>query len=208
MKAKSVYQRRKIEYIRHIFATCTYAPNYNKPWEHVSKDYNRYIQEYRRFSNCRVEYLRVVEKHENGRPHIHILLQFPDARISVQNTKYFDNRLYARWKALWRHGLSDYQRPYSTRSPVGYILKYITKNATSKTVWKKLIVSDVTVKESESTTNQHVKNMDAPAMTHLHGVKLLTWSRSFDWKPFIINTSTSESLSTPILAQNERITSA
>ena len=181
----------KIEFIRHIFCTLTYAPNYCKPWDRVSKDYNRYIQEFRRETNCSVGYLRVIERHKNGRPHIHALLQFPDARIRVCNRSYFDNSFYHRWRALWRYGHSDYQRPYSNRSPVGYILKYITKNATSKTVWKKILQDQPSLDTSEESNVEMEppltkKSTDTkiPSSTHLNGLKLLTWSRNFDFTPF------------------------
>lgn len=185
----------KIEFTRHIFATLTYTrdDSLNERWERVSKDFNRYIQRIRRYHNCNIEYLRVLEKHKDGYPHIHCILQFPDARIRVENSRYFDKTLYARWKGLWLHGHSDYQRP--KRNGIGaisYVLKYLIKNQTSRTIWKKVLTeshpsgntsSSVTDATDDTTpTNSRISCITKLPVS-LYGQKLATWSRNFDFAP-------------------------
>ncbi len=189
-----------IEFTRHVFATLTYSREQTSQdrWLTISKDFNRYIQRFSRLHNIRINYLRVVEEHKDGYPHIHILIQFPDARIRILSSKYFDQDLYAKWRLLWKHGHTDYQRPRSRNlGTLSYILKYLIKNTTAKTIWKKIFVLPATAEllaqpPSMKDLPTNVPNMDAHASikslsenpTHAHGVKLCTWSRDFDWKPF------------------------
>lgn len=197
-----------ITFTRHVFATLTYgdrSADSESVWRKTSKDYNRYIQRIRRLHNCPVQYLRTVEAHKDGYPHVHSLLQWPDARIRVSNTRYFDRELYSQWRKLWESGLSDFQVPRRNSDSVRYILKYITKNTTTKTVWKKLFVNP-----AEKTQNMQLEESGHPtkcipvldaclrqldsqsdlstvSKTHLYGVKLCSWSRDFDFSPFFIN---------------------
>lgn len=180
------------EFTRHVFATLTYkSQDSGYGWTNVSKHFNRFVQNYRRFHLLRVEYLRAVESHKDGRPHIHVLFQYPSACIRVHNRRYFDNTLYQKWRTLWPHGLSDYQKPHrSGISSISYILKYITKNSTSKTVWNKLY-SVVNAESSPSSKNSYStedkSNQDASsAPIKKNGIKLLSWSRGFDWSPFYV----------------------
>jgi len=60
-------------------------------------------------------------------------------------------------------------------------MKYLLKNTTQKTIWKKLIdAKPVGTKHSERQENQYVSSVNK------NGIKLCTWSRNFDWKPFIL----------------------
>jgi hypothetical protein len=186
---------RKIEFTRHLFATLTYTRDKtsDERWATVSKDFNRYFQNYRRLHND-VEYLRVLESHKDNYPHIHCIIQFPDARIRVENTRYFDRMLYAKWRVLWQHGHSDYQKP--RRSGVGtisYVMKYLLKNQTQKTVWRKLLASCATVPGTvETSIEDNLPNAKDTSVTALmprlpvkyKGQKLCTWSRRFDFSVF------------------------
>lgn len=188
-----------IHFIRHLFVTLTYdhTDSMEGSWRTVSKSYNRYILSLRRLHGCNVEYLRTIEAQQNGYAHVHAIIQFPDARIRVENHKFFDRTLYARWRGLWPKGFSDYQVPIGRgTSQLNYIMKYITKNATVRTVWKKLIPLDVNSVESQS-QNQSMDNSET-VMEHFdsyvppvskNGVKLCTWSRRFDFSPFVIQSS-------------------
>jgi hypothetical protein len=127
----------------------------------------------------------VVERHKDGYPHLHSILQFPNARIRVLNSRYFDNEIYSQWKSQWKHGHSDYQRP--RRGGVGtlsYVLKYLIKNQTSKTIWKKILPSATTVTEESTSTNTKASST-TKLPVHIHGVKLATWSRGFDFSVFM-----------------------
>lgn len=180
-----------IEFTRHVFATLTYSRDINSQarWATISHHYNRFIQSTRRLHRCNIEYLRVVESHKDGYPHIHVLLQFPDARIRIENTRYFTPTLYAKWKGQWQHGHSDFQKPkHSGTQTLSYILKYLIKNTTSSTIWKHVFASTADVSKSSNPNSQTnpVQNTIATAQlpTHFNKVKLATWSRHFDFTPF------------------------
>lgn len=183
----------KIHFIRHIFATVTYEHSISSAtaWDSVSSNYNRYIQKLRRLHGCPVQYLRTLESHKNDYAHCHSILQFPDARIRVDNHKYFTPSLHAKWKLLWSHGLSDYQVPKTKgTSQLTYILKYIIKNQTSKTIWKKILKSQCVVNSadaqpSNTSTDSSENQFDfSVAPVSKNGAKLCSWSRNFDFKPF------------------------
>jgi hypothetical protein len=137
-RAKSL--RPSLEFSHNVFVTLTFnpeAPTFHN-WSNVSKLFNRYIQKLRRFHNSDVQYLRVIESHSQGNPHIHCLLRFRDS-LTINNGKYFDSRLYAKWKLLWSSGFSDYTPALSNGSPfpLSYLLKYTIKDTqTLKTFWK------------------------------------------------------------------------
>ncbi len=136
-----------------------------------------------------MQYLRVIEFHKDGYPHIHAILQFPSANIRVTNSKWFSKTLYKHWKAQWKSGHSDYQQP--NKSGVGiilYLLKYLLKNQTKKTLFKKLIQSH-NEKQSDALASHGVpmaSSIKKRPPTHIQNVKLCTWSRLFDFKPFYI----------------------
>ena len=200
-----------VSFIQHVFNTLTYARtdlSAEQTWLRSSKDFNRYIQRLRRLHNCPIHYVRTLENHQDGYCHIHTLLQFPDARIKVENQRYFDRTLYLRWKVAWRHGLSDYQVPRSTSSKsLSYILKYITKSASTKTIWKKIFKEQSAINvinqisKTSDTSNQDVyadhlvpvvtktisfSTMNVPTH-HPSGAKFCSWSRNFNFSLFTNN---------------------
>lgn len=145
----------------------------------------------------------MVEEHKDSYPHIHVIVQFSDARIRVQDSRYFDRRLYQQWKHRWKHGHSDVQSPRGTRGAVlAYVLKYVLKNVTTNTIWKKILISSTegdTKNGSEPQSSQEnansatygdqktqeQENTISANPVKKYGVKLVTWSRDFDFKPFI-----------------------
>lgn len=190
-------------FTRHIFVTLTYArvDSIQDTWKIISKDFNRFHQRFKRLHNCEVQYLRVVEEHKDGYPHLHAVMQFPDARIRVTNSRYFDRLLFQKWKTLWLRGHSDFQQPKKSGiGTISYVMKYLIKNQTSKTVWNKIYVNVIvtdTQKNMESSSVQDVNGNIIPVLesenktktprlpTHLEGVKLCSWSRNFDFTPFV-----------------------
>lgn len=153
------------------------------------------------FNFQKLTIFRVVEQHKDGYPHIHAILQFDAACIMVSNNRYFDNLLYKKWRALWKHGHSDYQKPRNAGSrTLLYTLKYLIKNTTKRTIYKKILpISDEGKSATPDKTEYAGSNSDPtsdytsepkdPATTipvRLHGVKLATWSRDFDFTPFLI----------------------
>ncbi len=186
----------QITFTRHLFATLTYSrdKSVHERWESISTDFNRYCQRFRRLHKYGLEYLRVYEEHKDGYPHIHCLVQFPYAAIRIENARYFDKELYQRWRLLWPHGHTDYQKPRQTGTgALSYVMKYLIKNQTSKTVWKKVLSSsaqpvcaDVSITPDSLTSNAPNTNAHViPTLpTHMNGVKLCSWSRKFDFRPF------------------------
>ncbi len=210
-------------FARHVFGTLTYKRLYGEgssyvPRDHedgllrlngfsrnVSKDFNRFVQRFRRLNQKHIGYFRSIELHKDGYPHIHVLFQFDSACLSVYHNRFFDSILYHRWKRCWQHGLSDFQPPRKHGvHQLTYIMKYISKNATSKTVWKKLYpqsVSSVTNIQdvsscptpSSTITPSQVKTTSKSTIPSVYLVlnstnrlKLLSWSRNFDFSPFFI----------------------
>lgn len=190
----------------HVFATFTFKRDIpvSQCWEQTSLHFNRYIQRLRRLHNSPVQYLRTVEAHGDTYPHLHAILQFRNP-ITVENTRYFDRILYAKWKQLWTGGISDYQPPLSTkRHSILYIVKYISKDTpTYRTLWRKLLqnVNSVVTTENSSETKQNTESTTSakpaqntiedseayintkPSTTLLfckkYKIKQLTWSRDF-----------------------------
>ncbi len=160
-------------------------------WNKIGRTFNRFIQEFRRLHHMEVQYLRVIERHKDGYPHAHAILQFPYAVIRVRNTRYFDRTLYKSWKALWKAGHSDYQKPRRSQTgTISYLMKYLTKNTTRKTIWKKLLPPRDLFARS-TTSDDSLTNRSSKEVVHHtkipirhEGVKLCTWSRKFDWEPF------------------------
>lgn len=135
-----MYQKSSREFSHYVFVTLTFdssADTFHN-WSRVSGRFNRYIQKLRRLHNSQVQYVRTIESHAQGNPHIHCILIFPDI-LSIDNGKYFDKRLYAQWKLLWDSGFSDYSPTLSNGQtfPLSYLLKYTIKDTqTLKTFWK------------------------------------------------------------------------
>ncbi len=168
------------EIIRHVFGTLTFDRNseIQTTWKKTSKAYNRFVQKWRRVSNQKIQYIRSIESHKDGYPHIHTIIQYPYACIRIKHSKYFDSRIYKIWKSHWEHGFSDYKKPVKLESrTLQYLIKYITKTTTRKTIYKKILPPN-----RGDITTQHTKETTLPVK--INGLKLVTWSRNFDWKPF------------------------
>ena len=143
----------------------------------------------------------MVEEHKDAYPHIHVILQYNDARIRISNGKYLQRPVYAIFKNRWKMGHSDCQVPLGKKTRIlSYVLKYCLKNATHRTVWKKLMVNVTSVENSkqsaipsststmQTTTKEPDSILSVPPVKK-YGVKYLTWSRNFDFKPFIVENS-------------------
>lgn len=131
-----------ITFTSYVFCTLTYgrSETISTLWKRVSTDFNRYHQAIKRLHNSNIQYIRCVEAHEDGYPHLHVILQFSTS-LTVNNARYFDSNLYSRWKKLWTCGLSDFKPLQSGTKPVSYLEKYISKFSSSrKTVWKKTMM--------------------------------------------------------------------
>ena len=65
-------------------------------------------------------------------------------------------------------------------------MKYCLKNTTSSTIWKKILMdSPATSAKPSNTANTTQKSTNSyVSPVKSYGVKLATWSRNFDFKPF------------------------
>lgn len=191
----------------HVFATLTYKREYGlvECWNRITKDFNRFITYQRRLHRNGLEYIRSVEAHDDLYPHIHVVIQHKHG-ILVRNRRYFDQNLYQKWKQSWQCGLSDFQAPYSgSKHPTFYIIKYIAKQASLKTLWKKYYstrsIKDTsapnvvqnsasTKKPSLASTNTEILN---PSLFFCKQFKIkqVTWSRGYEFPRF-------ESMSSPL----------
>lgn len=192
------------EFRSYVFSTYTYSRDNSadSTWRRTNNDFNRYIQRLRRLHNSRVQYCRTIEAHADGYPHIHAILRFPTV-LTVENSRYFDRKLYEKWKGLWRFGHSDYQPPLSrTRSPLLYCIKYVTKgNTTLRTFWKHYF--ELNPQQSQPIQNNTTgsanvfslpdsdtdfKTIQLNNLVQYYNIKQLSWSRHFfspslDWSP-------------------------
>lgn len=197
------------EFRDYVFATYTYSRGdaVASTWERVNNDFNRYVQRLRRLHNSRVQYLRVIEAHEDNYPHIHAILRFPVV-LTVYNSRYYDRVLYSKWRGLWKCGYSDFKPPYGhSRSALLYITKYMLKGtSSSRTFWKRYFTelnpssskpievqgnpnaSDLDVSEEYLPPIVAVKQKILLDFCKRFKVKQLSWSRQFfhpsiDWCP-------------------------
>ncbi len=179
-----------------VFATLTYNPNQSKrdAWLSSTSDYNRFIQRLKRnFDSC--QYLKVIEPHQNGYPHIHALLLFDKLSYSSDGSRYLPHDVFQKLKSTWTIGLSDYQSPRgSGNSLVSYVLKYLTKTSASKRLWS-LILGTLNYGAIIPTTdNDFIRPPPYAGFKHIlipkehfifHStlqtkrIKLLSWSRNF-----------------------------
>jgi hypothetical protein len=147
----------RIRFSHHAFFTLTYGEQPNIPhqyfWHKVGTDYNRFIQKLRRLHNSPVQAIRAIESHASGNPHLHVLARFPNV-LTINNEKYFDRDLYAKWKSLWKGGYLDCSPTHTGQAlPVRYLLKYISKHTTTyKTLWRNYYHCLQNIKQDESNT--------------------------------------------------------
>ncbi len=181
----------KITFVRHVFATLTYDRNITPV---PSVHFNRYIQQLRRKFKSNIEYFRCFELQRDGTPHFHVLLQFPYALLKVNMGRYFESRHYRLFKGIWKYGLTDYQPPRTkATAQLTYIMKYLSKNCSTKTVWKKIYsqtprVRDVISVDTSLSSYTSIKGILSVNPVYYYSqnykIKLLTWSRKFDFTPF------------------------
>lgn len=127
-----------------VFATLTYGRNQSRrdTWIRTTNDSNRFIQRVQRKVG-NLEYLRVLESHKDGYPHIHLHLRFRSGNRLRQNGKFIINHKFNQLKRQWTHGLTDFQCPRERTSsinfPLGYVLKYIGKSTSTNTLWSRIL---------------------------------------------------------------------
>lgn len=166
-------------------------------WKTISSDFNRFCQKIRRLHSSNIQYIRTVEAHEDGYPHLHAIFQFPIV-LRITNTRFFDRQLYLKWKSLWTRGHSDFKVPEHSRHPIIYIVKYISKDTpTHKTLWKKMLDASSVDKTLGSNQGQKATPTSAklaPEPTfpitkrdltlencQKYKIKQLSWSRNFEF---------------------------
>lgn len=182
---------------QHVFVTLTYKREYGlvECWKRVTKDYNRFFQKFRRLHRGGCEYIRTIECHADNYPHLHAVIQFKHG-ILVSNGRYFDEDLFKKWKTFWECGHTDFQAPYAgSQYPVLYIVKYISKNGSLKTLWKRYYsahpvkdTSVLPVAQNTVATSTHssvIKNTEtlnpSTFFCKQFKIKQCSWSRNFEF---------------------------
>lgn len=84
----------------------------------------------------KIEFMRTFESHDNGYPHIHMLIKFLDSDFDVfkgmkNGKQHWLVRKNYEIKKCWKHGFVDVSGCTSSKEALSYIGKYIMKSATS-----------------------------------------------------------------------------
>ena len=164
--------------------------------------FNRFHQRYRRKISMS-EYIRTIEIHKNGRPHIHAVIQsvsaFPCRLGSDKNSGsryYCSKEIYLLLRGLWTYGHSDFNflRPLviefdsvpsdkqTTSWAMHYVLKYTVKDSTSRTLRKKLFPNykpDPVKKKSIIKLPDSVEHTAFLELLKKNKIRQCSWSRGF-----------------------------
>ena len=143
-----------------LFITLTYSREGTlfERWGDVGKQFDKWrsriTSKYGKF-----EFMRCWEAHEDGYPHIHVLLVFQDAEFSVfrYNRKY---RIQEKPYFEWEHGYVDVQACRDLKDGISYIAKYIGK--------------------IHNVSNKGDKNNLTLALTWFYGKRSWSLSRAFN----------------------------
>lgn len=101
-------------------------------WWTISRQVTDYVQRLRRkFPRHRIEYLRVIERHRDYYPHVHMLLCF-DPVLRIYNKRYFSPEFYYLCQRLWKIGFSKPEKIRVQSNALNYILKYFKKQLVAK----------------------------------------------------------------------------
>lgn len=89
----------------------------------LSPEVTRWLKRVRKASGAKLRYLLVVEAHDDGFPHMHLLLhETTDSRVSKRQLE-----------SQWRYGISHWRLIEAGNvGSVGYVCKYITKSAQTR----------------------------------------------------------------------------
>lgn len=119
-------------------------------WQRVASDFNRFVQKCRRKYKTDVQYIRTYEAQDSDFCHVHGLFKFETPFDG--NGRYFKQKSdfvllkftgnTEKSKPLWDFGHSDF-RPTKgeTTKALFYLSKYISKQASLKTIYRKLFPS-------------------------------------------------------------------
>ena len=187
-----------------IFCTLTFSPQMSLDdcWQSCSKLFNRFHQRYKR-KISHAEYIRTIEIHKNGRPHIHCVIQSltpfscKHGYDKQGNTKYFCSKgHYLSLRDLWTLGHSDFVflRPnviefgsvpsdkQTTSWAMHYVLKYTVKDSTSRTLRKKLFPNykpDISKRKSIIKLPDSVEHTAFLELLKKNKIRQCSWSRGF-----------------------------
>lgn len=131
----------RVSFTHYVFTTLTYnREDYSSRrcrhlrWWWVSRDVTAFIQRVRRqFKPLGpVEFLRVIERHQDFEPHVHLLLHFKES-LRVDNDRFFDRKFFSRLQGCWKFGFSKPEVLRHAGQPsfaFSYALKYFFKQIT------------------------------------------------------------------------------
>lgn len=160
-KKRKIVQRTRLLYVTGTTDPKYYNYSISNAWLGFGKTWNTFITSIRQQFG-KVLYLRVWQTHENGYPHFHALLYFPDYEFTtiknrefnprknkyeyiwrVHNRQKLNNRYVRdRIKETWKAGYLDIKCCSDTKKAIKDIVKYVTRelqggkeNITNAAVW-------------------------------------------------------------------------
>lgn len=184
-----------VSYTHYVFNTLTYNRESipgrrcrHLRWWWVSRDTTAYIQTLRRKYKPLgpIEFVRVIERHEDFNPHVHLLLYFTTA-LRVDNDRFFDREFFHRLQSFWRRGFSKPEVLKYGGQP-GYAFSY-----TLKYFFKQIRDRDVVNPSGESLGEGDIQDRQSelpPRVWRLKGkritffgmpIRVLAWSRGMQY---------------------------
>lgn len=129
---------------KEVFATLTLprTKSIHDSWKIISKLSNRFIQKIQRQKTVdKVEYLRVLEQHNDGFPHVHFHLRLGTRYPIRDRDKYLTDYWFKVFKKAGSgFGHTDFQCPrVNGTNTVRYVLKYISKTTGSRRLWSLIL---------------------------------------------------------------------
>ena len=166
-----------------------------------------------RGSHTSLRYIRSLELQKRGTPHFHALLAtIPSLRCDICDNGSLCQDAYNRLQSLWTGGYSKHEALDTVKpKQLGYVLKYATKTASAKTVWRKVydlrdafdewcdshghghvLVDDITDSRRASTLDSPAIDVQTPEPESVwlddtlerDRVKILTWTADFPFQWF------------------------
>ena len=130
-----------------------------------------------------IEFIRVIERHQDWNPHVHLLFHF-NAAIRVDNEKYFDRKFFDLLQREWIYGFSKPEVLKYGGLPgfaFGYVLKYFLKQVRPKQPDGDTTDADSDVLR-EATSEPKIWPLKGKRVTYFGQViRLLAWSRGMQY---------------------------
>lgn len=177
-----------ISYTHYVFDTLTYdreSSCRHQRWWRVARDTTDFIQKVRRrfqplCVNGTIEYVRVIERHQDFYPHVHVLMRFPTV-LTVERGRYFDRTVFRTIQQCWHHGHSKpevLRHAGSPRFAFNYVLKYFLKQFPERTPETCDSNEDPNTNSAEEIREPRIFDLRGKRVTYFGmPIRLLAWSR-------------------------------